>query len=146
MTARAEKGRRGYKGSALVWGGAAALLALPLVAMRFTREVAWTASDFAVMGAMLFAACGAWELATRASGSLAYRAGAGIATISAGVRRIHDHDKTGWLLLLSFVPLFGWIFLLIMTLTPGTRGENSYGYDPREGDAPSADEMAAIFS
>ena len=71
---------------------------------------------------------------------------AGIATVSAGVRRIHDHDKTGWLLLLSFVPLFGWIFLLIMTLTPGTKGENSYGYDPREGDAPSADEMAAIFS
>ena len=83
MTARAEKGRRGYKGSALVWGGAAALLALPLVAMRFTREVAWTASDFAVMGAMLFAACGAWELATRASGSLAYRAGAGIAIVTA---------------------------------------------------------------
>ena len=69
-----------------------------------------------------------------------------IATISAGVRRLHDHDKTGWLLLLSAVPLIGWIFLLIMTLTPGTPGENSYGYDPREGDAPSLDEVAAVFS
>lgn len=71
---------------------------------------------------------------------------AGIATISAGVRRLHDHDKTGWLLLLSFVPLLGWIFLLIMTLTPGTRGENGYGFDPREGDRPSVDEVAAVFS
>ena len=71
---------------------------------------------------------------------------AGIATVSAGVRRIHDHDKTGWLLLLSFVPLIGWVFLLIMTLTPGTPGENSYGYDPREGDQPSPEEMAAVFS
>ncbi|HEX6376262.1 MAG TPA: DUF805 domain-containing protein [Allosphingosinicella sp.] len=69
-----------------------------------------------------------------------------VASMSAGVRRVHDHDKTGWLFLLSFIPLAGWIFFLIMTLTPGTAGENSYGYDPREGDQPSADEVAAVFS
>jgi uncharacterized membrane protein YhaH (DUF805 family) len=69
-----------------------------------------------------------------------------IGSLSAGVRRLHDHDKTGWLFLLSAVPLIGWIFYLIMTLTPGTPGENSYGYDPRDGDKPSADEVAAIFS
>ena len=69
-----------------------------------------------------------------------------IATLSSGVRRIHDHDKSGWLFLLSFVPLFGWIYFLILGLTPGTPGENSYGRDPREGDLPSAEEVAAIFS
>lgn len=69
-----------------------------------------------------------------------------IASLSSGVRRIHDHDKSGWLFLLTFVPLIGWIFWLIMALTPGTAGENSYGRDPREGDQLSPEEVAAIFS
>ena len=69
-----------------------------------------------------------------------------IGSLSSGIRRIHDHDKSGWLFLLSFVPLIGWIFFLIMGLTPGTAGDNGYGRDPREGDLPSAEEVAAIFS
>lgn len=69
-----------------------------------------------------------------------------IASLSSGVRRIHDHDKSGWLFLLSFVPLLGWIFFLIMGLTPGTAGDNSYGRDPRDGDQLSPEEVAAIFS
>jgi uncharacterized membrane protein YhaH (DUF805 family) len=52
--------------------------------------------------------------------------------LSASVRRLHDHDKSGWLFLLTFIPLVGWIFFLIMMLTPGTRGENGYGPDPRD--------------
>lgn len=66
--------------------------------------------------------------------------------LSASVRRLHDHDKTGWLFLLSFIPLVGWIFFLIMMLTPGTQGANSYGPDPRDGDQPAAEEMASVFS
>lgn len=66
--------------------------------------------------------------------------------LSASVRRLHDHDKTGWLFLLSFIPLIGWIFFFIMMLTPGTAGENSYGPDPRDGDAASAEDMASVFS
>ncbi|QAY78334.1 DUF805 domain-containing protein [Sphingosinicella sp. BN140058] len=69
-----------------------------------------------------------------------------VASLAAAVRRLHDHDKTGWLYLITLVPLVGWIFYLIMMLTPGTRGENSYGYDPREGDRPTADEMVQVFS
>lgn len=63
----------------LVWGGAGLLLLAPLAAMRFTREVAWTPFDFAVAGAMLAIACGAFELAVRASGSLAFRAAVAVA-------------------------------------------------------------------
>ena len=48
------------------WGGAAMLLLLPLVAMQFTQEVNWTGADFLVFGAMLIAAGGGIELATRA--------------------------------------------------------------------------------
>jgi len=33
-----------------IWAGAAMLLSVPFVAMRFTSEVNWSASDFVVMG------------------------------------------------------------------------------------------------
>ena len=48
-----------------LWGGAAALLALPALAMCFTTEVAWGAGDFLVFGALLLGACGACELLVR---------------------------------------------------------------------------------
>lgn len=69
-----------------------------------------------------------------------------VAIVSASVRRLHDHDKSGWLYLLSLVPLIGWIFFLIMMLTPGTPGENSYGPDPRAGDRLSAADVGKVFS
>jgi hypothetical protein len=57
-----------------VWGGAAALLLTPLVAMRFTDQVQWTGSDFAIFAAMLAIPLGILELTVRITGSLAYRA------------------------------------------------------------------------
>jgi hypothetical protein len=62
-----------------MWGTAALLLLLPLVAMQSTSEVDWSASDFIVMGAMLATARGARELAARASGKGSYRIAAGVA-------------------------------------------------------------------
>lgn len=67
----------------VMWGGAALLLLLPLVAMQFTTEVNWDETDFIVMGAMLAIACGTVELAIRASGEAAYRLGA-IVAVGAG--------------------------------------------------------------
>ena len=69
----------GTRWSLAIWTGAAALLAVPAVAMRFTQEVNWTARDFITFGCMLAAACGAYELFARRSASLAYRAGAAAA-------------------------------------------------------------------
>lgn len=71
---------RGNRPRPWVWGGAAALLALPAIAMRFRASgVDWSATDFLVFGAMLVVACGLYELATRMSGDIRYRAAAGIA-------------------------------------------------------------------
>lgn len=56
----------------LVWGGAAALLALPAIAMRFTSEVDWSGFDFLVMGAMLLIVCIAFEVAVRIARNNAY--------------------------------------------------------------------------
>lgn len=57
------------------WIGAAVLLALPLVAMRFTSEVDWTLSDFVVMGALLAGSGLVLELATRKAPNMLYRLG-----------------------------------------------------------------------
>lgn len=76
-------GRRGNRWRKAVWGTAALLLLLPGVAMRFTEEMAWGPADFALFGAMLFAACGTYELAARLTGNKAYRAAVGVALASA---------------------------------------------------------------
>lgn len=60
----------------LAWTSAAALMLLPALAMRVSAKVSWSASDFAVFGAMLLAALGAFELMLRAGGTMAYRLGA----------------------------------------------------------------------
>lgn len=76
-------GRRGNPWRIAVWGAAAFLLLLPLVAMQFTEEVDWTLSDFAIFGTMLFVACGTYELAARMSRNTTYRAAAGVAVVAA---------------------------------------------------------------
>lgn len=55
----------GRRWRVLFWGGAGLLLLVPLIAMQFTTEVAWTGYDFAVMGVMLVVAGVAVELAMR---------------------------------------------------------------------------------
>jgi len=50
--------------------------------------------------------------------------------LAVGVRRLHDSGKSGWLLLLSFIP-FGGFVVLIFTLMDGTPGPNQYGEDPK---------------
>lgn len=74
--------QRRNRWSLAIWVGAAALLAVPAIAMRFTSEVDWGAEDFIVMGMLLAMACGGYEVATRLSGNTAYRAGAAIAILT----------------------------------------------------------------
>jgi hypothetical protein len=63
----------------LGWSTIAGLVVLPGIAMRFTAEVNWTAADF-VFAALLLGGVGlGFEMAVRASGAWAYRAGAAVA-------------------------------------------------------------------
>lgn len=47
------------------------------------------------------------------------------------VRRLHDHGKTGWCVLLSFLPYVGWLIVLVLMCLPGQAGSNRYGPDPQ---------------
>jgi hypothetical protein len=65
------------------WGMAAALLLIPLIAMQVTGEVNWDGFDFAAAAILIFGSLLAFELATRARGNLAYRAGIAVALAAA---------------------------------------------------------------
>ena len=45
------------------------------------------------------------------------------------IRRLHDTNRSGWWLLIAFIPLLGLIALLVMLTLKGTDGENPYGAD-----------------
>lgn len=48
------------------------------------------------------------------------------------IKRLHDRDRSGWFLLLNFVPFLNlWVGIEIAFL-PGTIGQNQYGPDPRQ--------------
>ncbi|HTH98017.1 MAG TPA: DUF805 domain-containing protein [Stellaceae bacterium] len=49
------------------------------------------------------------------------------------VRRLHDVNKSGWWLLLLFIPVVGGIVLLIFYCLKGTSGPNRFGDDPLGG-------------
>ena len=51
--------------------------------------------------------------------------------LAVSVRRLHDINKSGWMLLIAFIPLVGAIWLLVLFATNGTTGENNYGPDPK---------------
>lgn len=65
------------------WVAAALLLLANFVAMQFTDEVNWTASDFVFAGVLLFVPLGIYELVARKTGNTAYRTGVGIALVAA---------------------------------------------------------------
>ncbi|BEV01111.1 DUF805 domain-containing protein [Novosphingobium olei] len=54
-----------------------------------------------------------------------------IPSLAVSVRRLHDQDRTGWLLLLMFIPFLGWFALLVLMCLEGTRGPNRFGPDPK---------------
>ena len=51
----------------------------------------------------------------------------GLSALSVAVRRMHDTDKSGWMLLLGLIPFVGWIVVLIFALLPGTPNQNRFG-------------------
>jgi uncharacterized membrane protein YhaH (DUF805 family) len=57
--------------------------------------------------------------------------------LAVGARRLHDIDKTAWLMLLWLIPLLGWILLIYWAAQPGDTSANKYG-EPPVGAAPAA--------
>ena len=54
--------------------------------------------------------------------------------LAVAVRRMHDIGKSGWMLLVVFIPIAGIIWLIVLLATDSVPGENQYGPNPKEGE------------
>ncbi len=50
-----------------------------------------------------------------------------VPSLAVAVRRLHDTSKSGWWLLIAFIPLIGTIVLIVFLATDSVRGPNQYG-------------------
>lgn len=50
-----------------------------------------------------------------------------VPNIAVAVRRLHDTDRSGWWLLLSLIPVVGFLVLVWFYIQPGTPGANRFG-------------------
>jgi uncharacterized membrane protein YhaH (DUF805 family) len=87
-----------------------------LLAAPFALLIGWgmaIQNPFIVLGSLLFLPVLVWSGACLT------------------VKRLHDHDKSGWWLLIYVIPIIGAIWQLIECgLMAGTSGDNDYGPDP----------------
>jgi uncharacterized membrane protein YhaH (DUF805 family) len=74
------------------------------------RPLAWNSAAGPIAGL--------WALATA------------LPSISVSVRRLHDLDRSGWWWWLWFVPVIGFILLIIWFASRGTDGPSRFGADP----------------
>ncbi|MBY8879920.1 DUF805 domain-containing protein [Actinacidiphila acidipaludis] len=54
-----------------------------------------------------------------------------VPTLAVAVRRLHDTGKSGWFILLNFIPLVGGLIALVFMCLEGQRHPNTYGSDPK---------------
>jgi uncharacterized membrane protein YhaH (DUF805 family) len=56
-----------------------------------------------------------------------------LAGICPTIRRLHDLNYSGWLILLGLVPVVAIVLVILLCAKPGTVGANQYGEDPLKG-------------
>lgn len=54
-----------------------------------------------------------------------------IPNLAVSVRRLHDIGRSGWWMLLVFIPIIGILWLLFWATQEGTTGSNQYGESPK---------------
>ncbi len=54
-----------------------------------------------------------------------------IPSIAVSIRRLHDTDRSGWWLLIAFIPLIGAIVLLVFCVQDSSPGDNRFGANPK---------------
>ena len=58
-------------------------------------------------------------------------------SLAVAVRRLHDTGRSGWWLLISFVPIIGGIVLLVFECTDSDPNTNKYGTNPKLESSPN---------
>jgi uncharacterized membrane protein YhaH (DUF805 family) len=52
-------------------------------------------------------------------------------TLAVTIRRIHDVGKSGWMILVTLIPVIGVVWFYELMLTNSTTDENKYGPNPK---------------
>ena len=73
-----------------------------------------------------------WEDAGIGLFTILYALAIILPALAVAVRRLHDIGKSGWWLFITFVPLVGSIWYLVLLATDSQPGENEYGPNPKE--------------
>ena len=50
---------------------------------------------------------------------------------AAAVRRVHDSDKSGWMVLISVIPVIG-LYVIVLLIQDGSKGKNRFGAKPKK--------------
>lgn len=53
-----------------------------------------------------------------------------IPNLSISIRGLHDIGKSGWWVLISLIPIIGWIWIIILLAIEGENKPNKYGPVP----------------
>lgn len=64
-----------------------------------------------------------------------------IPSLAVQVRRFHDQDKSGWFVLIGFIPYIGGLIVFVFMCLDGTKGKNRFGDDPK-----MSDNVGDVFS
>ncbi|MBW2961028.1 DUF805 domain-containing protein [Mesonia aestuariivivens] len=54
-----------------------------------------------------------------------------VPSLAVSVRRLHDIGKSGWMLLVNFIPLVGPIWGFVLSITDTEMRDNQYGLNPK---------------
>jgi uncharacterized membrane protein YhaH (DUF805 family) len=96
---------------------------------RATRPEYWYWVLFSVIASLIF---GVVQLGVSVEGGqalgLIFNLATLVPSIAVAARRLHDTDRSGWWQLLVFIPVIGWILLLIWLAQRGTPDSNRFGW------------------
>ena len=103
---------------------------------RARREEYWMFILFDIIFGLAFNLCG--SLLAVATGIMAFSLIGSIFNLAVMIpgtavlfRRLHDTGRSGWWWLIGFIPVVGWIAILVFSCLDGEPGENEYGPNPK---------------
>ncbi|MBO2693327.1 DUF805 domain-containing protein [Shewanella algae] len=97
---------------------------------RARRTEYWMFTLFYIIFSLVVSAID-YALGTTVLG-LIYSLGLLLPSIAVAARRLHDTDRSGWWQLLAFIPIIGWIVLLVFYCQDSEVGDNRFGSNPKE--------------
>lgn len=83
-----------------------------------------------VVASLLDWGIGTWDFADTGALEWAVNAATIVPSFAVGARRLHDTGRSGWRQLFWFIPIVGWIMLIVWCASD-SHPDNAYGPNPK---------------